>query len=129
MIDVVSLAHFGGVGLKEVEASGAVTLGRDHAGTEREARDIGIGAVEGVGTLPGWQQAVIRGAVHGRADGLHRRPCDPVTWLRLIRSRPSLGEEQAAREALARALVAFSDDASMRARIATDARLLRITQD
>jgi hypothetical protein len=41
----------------------------------------------------------------------------------------SLGEEQAAGEALARALATFSDDASMRARIATDARLLCRTQD
>jgi len=79
--------------LKEVEASGAGTLGRDRAGTKREARDIGIGEARG------------------------------------RRSRLSRGEEQAARKGLARALTTFYDDASMRARIATDARLLGITQD
>jgi hypothetical protein len=128
MIDVLSLAHFGGVGLNEVEASGAVTLG-SHAGTEREAREIRVGAAKGVRMLSGSQRAVIRGAVHGLADQLQRRPRDPVAWLRIMRSRLSLGEEQAAGEALARALATFSDDASMRARFATDARLLGITQD
>jgi hypothetical protein len=182
MTDVWSHAHFGGVGLKVVEASGAVALGRDHAGTERVARDIGIAetrgigqpakpagtepwageprhrgdaqvgerqarvllrraggetanagtpgrATEGVRTLPGWQQAVMRGALHGLATQLQRRPRDAEAWLRLIRSRLCLGEGQAAREALARALATFSDDASVRARIATDARLLGITRD
>jgi cytochrome c-type biogenesis protein CcmH len=160
--DVLSLAHFGGVGLKEVEASGAVTLGRDCIGETRgiglpakpagkkpragEPRHLRVAQVgerqagvnagtpgrppaEGVRMLPGWQQAVIRGAVNGLADQLQRRPRDAEAWLRLIRSRLSLGEEQAAREALARALATFSDDAMMRARIATDARLLGITQD
>jgi hypothetical protein len=87
MIDVLSLAHFGGVGLNEVEAFGAVTLGRDRAGTQREARDMGVGAAEGVRMLPGWQRAVVRGAVHGLADQLQRQPRDPVAWLRHMRWR------------------------------------------
>jgi hypothetical protein len=85
--DLPSLAHFGGVGLKEVEASGAVTVARDRADTGSEARGIRNGEIHGIG-----------------------RPADP-----------------AREQALARALAAFSDDAPMRARIATDARLLGIT--
>ena len=112
---MLSLAHFGGVGLKEVEASGAVTLATDHAGTEREVREIGIGETRGIG-LP------------TQAAGKELWAGEPR-----YRREARVGERQA--RVLGRLRHAggdtatCADDASMRARIATDARLLGTTQD
>ena len=69
--------------------------------------------VRSVQALPADQrQALIRQMVNGLADRLQKRPRDEEGWLRLIRSRIVLGEEQAAHEALSQALAVFSDDAS-----------------
>jgi len=75
------------------------------------------------------QQAMIRGMVNGLADRLEARPRDEAGWLRLIHSRVVLGEEGAAREALARALAVFADDASAGSRIAAAARELGISNN
>jgi cytochrome c-type biogenesis protein CcmH len=84
--------------------------------------------IRSIQALPADQrQALIREMVKGLADRLQKRPRDEEGWLRLIRSRMVLGEEQAAREALAQALAAFSDDVSAGARIAAYARELGIT--
>jgi cytochrome c-type biogenesis protein CcmH len=81
-------------------------------------------------TLPTDQsQALIRGMVNGLADRLQVRPRDEAGWLRLIHSRIVLGEEGAAREALARALAVFADDASAGRRIAAAARELGISNN
>jgi cytochrome c-type biogenesis protein CcmH len=81
-------------------------------------------------TLPTDQsQALIRGMVNGLADRLQARPRDEAGWLRLIHSRVVLGEEGAAREALARALAVFADDASAGRRIAAAARELGISNN
>jgi cytochrome c-type biogenesis protein CcmH len=81
-------------------------------------------------TLPAdQQQAMIRGMVNGLADRLEARPRDEAGWLRLIHSRLVLGEEGAAREALARALAVFADDVSAGRRIAAAARELGISNN
>lgn len=86
--------------------------------------------MQSIKALPGdQQQALIRGMVDGLADRLQKAPRDEAGWLRLIRSRVVLGEEQAARDALARALAVFSDDASAGARIAAAARELGVTNN
>jgi hypothetical protein len=97
----------------------------------RLRRAIGDAASIGTPVLPtagpvrrlaGWEQAVMGGTAHGLADQLQKRARDALAWLRLIHSPYSLGV--AAGEVLARARATFSDDAPMRVRIATGARLL-----
>jgi len=89
------------------------------------ATEIGVAR-----TLPAdQQQALIRGMVNGLADRLQAQPRDEAGWLRLIHSRLVLGEEGAAREALARALAVFADDASAGRRIAAAARQLGISNN
>jgi cytochrome c-type biogenesis protein CcmH len=73
------------------------------------------------------QLKLIRAMVDGLAERLQKAPRDEAGWLRLIRSRVVLGDGLAAREALARALAAFSDDASAGARIAAGAKALGVT--
>ncbi len=92
------------------------------------ARELTAQEIRSVQALPlGQQRDLIRGMVEGLAERLQKTPRDEEGWLRLIRSRMVLGEEQAAREALKRALAAFSDDAKAGARIASAARTLGIT--
>ena len=78
---------------------------------------------------PDQRQALIRQMVDGLADRLQKSPRDEAGWLRLIRSRIALGEEQAAREALAQALAVFSDDTSAGTRISAAARELGVTNN
>ena len=72
---------------------------------------------------------MVRGMVNGLADRLAMQPRDEDGWLRLIHSRVVLGEEGAAREALARALSVFADDASAGGRIAAAAKELGISNN
>jgi len=75
------------------------------------------------------QQAMIRGMVSGLADRLESKPRDEEGWMRLIHSRIVLGEEDAARAALARALVVFADDASAGGRISAAAKELGLSNN
>jgi cytochrome c-type biogenesis protein CcmH len=75
------------------------------------------------------QQAMIRSMVSSLADRLESKPRDEEGWMRLIQSRVVLGEEGAAREALARALAVFADDASAGGRIAAAAKELGLTNN
>ena len=75
------------------------------------------------------QQAMIRSMVSHLADRLESKPRDEEGWMRLIRSRVVLGEEGAAREALARALAVFADDASAGGRIAAAAKELGLSNN
>lgn len=72
--------------------------------------------------------AMIRGMVDGLASRLERSPRDADGWIRLIRSRIVLGDGALAKEALARGLAVFSDDAPERERIAAAARELNVGQ-
>ncbi len=75
------------------------------------------------------QQAMIRSMVSSLADRLESTPRDEEGWMRLIHSRVVLGEEGAAREALARALAVFADDASAGGRIAAAAKELGLSNN
>ncbi len=75
------------------------------------------------------QQAMIRSMVSSLADRLESKPRDEEGWMRLIRSRVVLGEEDAARAALARALAVFADDASAGGRIAAAAKELGLSNN
>jgi cytochrome c-type biogenesis protein CcmH len=80
--------------------------------------------------LPAEQrQAMIRSMVSGLADRLESTPRDEEGWLRLIHSRLQLGEGDAARAALARALAVFADDASAGGRITAAAKELGLASN
>jgi cytochrome c-type biogenesis protein CcmH len=80
--------------------------------------------------LPAEQrQAMIRSMVSGLADRLESTPRDEEGWLRLIHSRLQLGEDDAARAALARALAVFADDASAGGRITAAAKELGLANN
>jgi cytochrome c-type biogenesis protein CcmH len=67
---------------------------------------------------PADRAAMIRGMVDGLASRLERSPRDADGWIRLIRSRVVFGQGDLAKQALARGLAAFTDNASERDRIA-----------
>ena len=77
---------------------------------------------------PADRTAMIRGMVDGLASRLERSPRDADGWIRLIRSRIVLGEDDLAKQALERGLAAFADDAQERERIAAAARELAVRQ-
>ncbi|WP_315722006.1 MULTISPECIES: c-type cytochrome biogenesis protein CcmI [unclassified Bradyrhizobium] len=69
---------------------------------------------------------MIRGMVDGLATRLEQSPRDAEGWIKLIRSRVVLGEVEAAKQSLQRALSIFSEDVPERTRIADSARQLGI---
>jgi cytochrome c-type biogenesis protein CcmH len=66
--------------------------------------------------------------VEGLANRLERSPRDADGWIKLIRSRIVLGESELAKQALARGLNVFADDAGERDRIAAAAQQLGLNQ-
>ncbi|GLH80692.1 c-type cytochrome biogenesis protein CcmI [Bradyrhizobium sp. SSBR45G] len=69
---------------------------------------------------------MIRGMVDGLAARLEQSPRDAEGWIKLIRSRVVLGEVEAAKQSLQRALSIFAEDVAERTRIADTARQLGI---
>jgi len=69
---------------------------------------------------------LVQEMVEGLSRRLQENPRDEEGWLRLIRSRIVLGERQAARDALKRALEIFADDVSAGARITALAKELGV---
>ncbi|HPG88440.1 MAG TPA: tetratricopeptide repeat protein [Hyphomicrobium sp.] len=69
---------------------------------------------------------MIRDMVDGLAARLERAPNDEDAWMRLMRSRVTLGEKDAAKTALMKALETFSDDADAKARLTSAARDLGV---
>lgn len=72
---------------------------------------------------------MIRGMVDKLAARLEASPNDESGWLRLMSSRVTLGETEAAKAALTKALDAFSGDAAAKARFVSAARELGIKAD
>jgi cytochrome c-type biogenesis protein CcmH len=94
---------------------------------QRQPTPEQIGSLQ---ALPADQrERAIRGMVDGLADRLKSSPRDEQGWLRLIRSRIVLGEQQAAQEALTQALAVFADDAAAAARITIAAKELGVRHD
>lgn len=77
---------------------------------------------------PAERQAMIKTMVAGLDERLTRNPRDREGWVRLIRSRKVLGEGDAARTALDRALTAFADDPVTQTDLKAAALQLGITQ-
>ena len=77
---------------------------------------------------PSDRMAMIRGMVEGLANRLEQSPRDAEGWIKLIRSRTVLGETDAAKQALDRALKVFGDAPQEQARIAASARELGLVQ-
>jgi len=69
---------------------------------------------------------MIRGMVDNLAARLEKSPNDENGWLRLMSSRMTLGEKDAAKAALAKARAAFTNDADATARLTSAARELGI---
>jgi cytochrome c-type biogenesis protein CcmH len=72
--------------------------------------------------------ASIRGMVDGLARRLEQSPRDVDGWIMLMRSRKVLGESEAGRQALDRALRTFADAPQDRERIVAAARDLGLSQ-
>ena len=66
---------------------------------------------------PADRSIMIRVMVDGLADRLEQSPRDADGWIKLMRSRVVLGESELARQALARGLAVFAEDAPERDRI------------
>lgn len=77
---------------------------------------------------PADRSAMIRGMVDGLASRLEQSPRDADGWIKLIRSRIVLGETELAKQALARGLEVFGEDAQQRDRIIAAAQRLGLKQ-
>jgi len=75
---------------------------------------------------PGQQEAMVRGMVDSLANRLKANPQDADGWIRLMRARMVLGEQQAAGQALRDGLAAFPSDQAARTRITEGARTLGV---
>ena len=69
---------------------------------------------------------MIRGMVDRLATRLETSPNDEEGWLRLMRSRMTLGEKDAAKAALTKALETFAGDAAAKDRLTAAARELGV---
>jgi cytochrome c-type biogenesis protein CcmH len=71
--------------------------------------------------------------IHDMVDRLAARletsPNDENGWLRLMSSRTTIGEKDAAKTALVKALAVFAGDAAARMRLIAAARELGLTPD
>lgn len=74
----------------------------------------------------GQQDAMVRGMVDGLARRLATNPRDADGWIRLMRAHMVLGEQAAARGALASARAAFAGDAAQQARFGEAAKTLGV---
>jgi cytochrome c-type biogenesis protein CcmH len=79
-----------------------------------------IKAAEGQSALQ--TNSMIRGMVDQLATRLETSPNDEDGWLRLMRSRMTLGEMSAAKAALTKALETFASDSAAKARLTAAAR-------
>ena len=72
------------------------------------------------------RDSMIRGMVDRLATRLEVSPNDEEGWLRLMRSRMTLGEKDAAKAALTKALETFAGDAAAKGRLTAAARELGV---
>ncbi len=106
--------------------SAAVSVPPTPLSAERGPTAADVKAAETM--APEDRTAMIRRMVDGLAARLAQSPKDADGWIKLIRSRKVLGEENAAKEALKQALLVFSDAGDEKARILTAARELGVAQ-
>lgn len=96
-------------------AGPATALATEKGPTAEEARAAQAMSPEDRSTM-------IRGMVEGLATRLEQSPRDADGWIKLIRARSVLGQGDLAKQALARGLEVFADNAAERDRIAASAR-------
>jgi cytochrome c-type biogenesis protein CcmH len=77
---------------------------------------------------PADRSAMIRGMVDRLANRLEKSPRDADGWIKLMQSRVVLGETELAKQALAHAMEAFTDDTQQRDRIVAAAQQLGLSQ-
>jgi cytochrome c-type biogenesis protein CcmH len=77
---------------------------------------------------PADRMAMIQAMVARLAGRLSQSPRDVDGWIRLMRSRQVLGQDEAAEQAFRSALDVFKDDPQEQARISTAARELGLTK-
>lgn len=78
------------------------------------------------GLPPGQQEAMVQGMVDGLANRLKANPKDADGWIRLMRARMVLGQQQQAQQALREGLAAFPTDQAARTHITDGARTLGV---
>ena len=98
--------------------------------TPREVENgPGTADVQAAEAMPAADRSLmIREMIDGLANRLEQSPRDADGWIKLIRSRIVLGESKLAKQALARGLNVFADDAGERDRIAAAAQQLGLNQ-
>lgn len=95
---------------------------------EAKGRSAGVASAEQ--TMPDQtQQDMIRSMVEQLATRLQSSPRDLEGWIKLIRSRKVLGENDAAIAALKQGLAAFNDSPEQQTRLADAAQQLGVTGD
>jgi len=99
---------------------------RTAATTAPDAKTLRMAKARASSMSPEVRQAMIKGMVDRLDARLRSSPKNEDGWVRLMRSRMVLGQTSAARNALGRALAAFSDEKKVKARIAEKARSLGI---
>ncbi len=125
--DIVAKAK--GAGTKKAAAPGLKPL--KLIGPAPQAKDKGPTAadVRAAGAMkPEARQAMIRNMVEGLAGRLEKSPRDGDGWIKLIRARKVLGEIDAARAALGKAIATFADTPAEQKRIRTAARALGVEE-
>jgi cytochrome c-type biogenesis protein CcmH len=113
-----------------VPGVGGITRGQGGSQAPREVeRGPGPQDVQtGEAMLPADRSLMIRQMVDGLANRLEQSPRDADGWIKLIRSRMVLGESELAKQAFARGLKVFADNAPERDRIAAAAQRLGLDQ-
>ena len=107
-------------GLEAAKAAQTATTGTPPSDPATSSAADNTRDVEG--SLDPQRDRMIRGMVEGLAARLEISPNDEDGWLQLMRSRMTLGEKDAAKAALTKALETFASDAAVKARLTAAAR-------
>lgn len=114
----------------DVEIKKALTAAKSAqtAATQNSpAPPVDLASAEGLSDTQ--RNEMIHGMVDKLAARLETSPHDENGWLRLMSSRMTLGEKDAAKAALTKALAVFSSDADAKNRLSAAARELGIASD
>jgi cytochrome c-type biogenesis protein CcmH len=111
-------------GSKSVSAGGLLETLKVQGDTPRDKGPGPEDVQRAEAMLPAERSNMIRGMVEGLANRLEQSPRDADGWIKLIRSRLVLGEDELAKQALTRGLAVFADDPTERDRIAAAAQQL-----
>ena len=109
-------------GLRQRASAQALELGSGPAATVPVVAEVTTGETG----APAGQQVMIEGMVGGLESRLTQNPLDADGWIVLARSKKVMGDEAAARAALARAREVFFDSPEMLDRLAVAARELAL---